>query len=597
MMKDKDGMKFDTSHGIFFRNFFLEDIDFEDDPYGRGMVEENFAEISCVYFAYKMGDKNIDTSSVDSFLAALDPMVASFLNRKLFSLKSFEKLKEIYYSKIDISRDALAEQLAKTPDESLYVFEETPFGLLKLSSLILNINRDEIFADFCCGKGGALRFFYNSSLMASCFGIENDQNYAAIAKMQCEVLGDNIEIISKSVFDQNLFGERDIKFDKIFSDIPLLTTRAAGLDQNLVRADWEFYKKIMEYLKEGGKCILLATNSTMGDMKFFRESRREFVEKKYIEAVIELNEELRVSSRFAGRYPKRFIIILSKNNNLNIKFIDATQCSSPDLDDDVLADNVFDIYNSSDEKTGVKTVSVEEVRENDYSLLPSKYINYIKKVPGCKKIKFADMVQSMTRGTWLSSDEINALKSETRTIYKYLTSSDIDDGIVSVVSGIPVGLGSLNEIPQDQEKFCILAGSTYIVVSKIANPLKIAAVSIEVGKILVSGNLYLINLKKEYDPYFVMAYLKSYEESIERLAYGERIKGLYKNDLMNLDVYVPSEEKQREMAKKFKENEESIRMTKYHLTKLNIERKNIFFDVLERPQGDTDDSSESGSTN
>lgn len=570
----------------------LNGVDFMPDPLEINDLGEYCSEMAAVFFLYKTFDNSIDWSTSEKFISCLDPTVASFIERKLFALKSFDELKRSSKKAIkQLWELKSTNEFEKSPENvcknilltneirsNLYLNSLTPQYFLGLSSLILNIESDDRVADFCCGKGRSLMELCENGPTAFFTGIESDPDYAAIAKIRFELIGVNSEIINKSVFDKDLFDGSDRKFDKIFSDIPVLSKKVAGLSGS-ERADWDFYEKIMEYLDEDGTAVFLATSSVLGDLKTYRSIREKFIRGGKIEAVIEFNEKLSDDALTRYEYDKKFMIVLNNKNNTKIKFIDATRiytkCNNLIMSEEDVK-RVYRLYKHTDFSNEVKTVSFETIEKNDYSLLPGKYMTsaHIFYLPGHKKIKFEKMIETIRRGTTLGSDELNERKSEQNTAYKLLLISNVQDGVVSR------DLYSLTNIEKSQEKYCVPAWSECLVISKNGNPIKTAVVETDETSVLISGNFYIVKLKMDYNPWCVAAFFAAYPSILDRAARGDNLKTLYKDDIFNIDMFDLSRKEQKEIGDAYKEKVYRINRLRDELKKSKAEASNIFKTML-----------------
>lgn len=173
------------------------------------------------------------------------------------------------------------------------------------------------------------------------------------------------------------------KFDKIFADYPFglklrnLGAGAAYLERlaeqypglsKATSSDWVFNALLCDLLTENGKAVGIMTNgSTWNSIDM--PMRKYFVERKMVECVISLPGKMFASTNIATT-----LIILSHNND-SIRMIDATKhCQQGRRQNEFSEENIAAIIDAlSNDHDYCKSISIEELRANEYNLSLSRY--------------------------------------------------------------------------------------------------------------------------------------------------------------------------------------------------------------------------------
>ena len=172
------------------------------------------------------------------------------------------------------------------------------------------------------------------------------------------------------------------KYNKIFANYPFgLKLRNLGAGANYLASlaeqypglskatssDWVFNALLCDMLSENGKAIGIMTNgSTWNSIDI--PMRKYFIERRMVECVISLPGKL-----FAGTSIPTTLIVLSHNNDV-VRMIDATKhCQQGRRQNEFTDENLDTIIEAiAVDSEYSKTISIEELRKNEYNLSLSR---------------------------------------------------------------------------------------------------------------------------------------------------------------------------------------------------------------------------------
>ena len=170
---------------------------------------------------------------------------------------------------------------------------------------------------------------------------------------------------------------------------------------------------------------------------------------------------------------------------------------------------------------------------------------------------------SVKRGATIVSKQVDSLTSNVPTPFKYLSLSNITNGMLNEP------LPSLKEIPADCERFCVKKRS--LVMGKVGAPFKMVVVEPNRDcQILVNGNLYIIEFDEvRANPYYVKAVLESEwgAKMLLQQSQGSVMPNISMEKLMSISIPLPDIYEQNRFAEKYVSIQEKIKGLKKDLAK------------------------------
>jgi type I restriction enzyme M protein len=447
----------------------------------------------------------------------------------------------------------------------------TPGSIIALALEILNIGGGDAVADFGTGYGGFLVSAFKENSGADYYGIEIQNELAAIAAIRAELLGRNV-----AVEQGNMFSPKEKRqFSKIFANYPFgirnVNESADFLDHLGYKlpkgrsSDWVFNLLLLESLRAGGKAAGIMTCGACFNGAD-REMREFFVRSGFVEAMIALPEHIFVETSVPTE-----MIILSRGN-ATIRMVDASNLCKKirrqsEFTDEHIREIVFALRNDTDFS---RLVSPADLEDGGYNLDPTK--RFEKPVQIQNGIRFGDVIRGVTRAAQLNADTLDEISSNEPTDYQYLMPRDIQDGIIN--SRLPF----LKSIEAPLEKHCISPGN--LLVSKNGAPFKVAVVEETGGKsILANGNLYVVELDEtRIKPYYLKAFFESEigTRTLNSIAVGTAMPVIQVETLKSVIIPCPSLQEQGELEKRYLQSVETIRALKGQLVSA-IELSRNFF--------------------
>lgn len=525
------------------------------------------------YLAYLVADNGIEnTEELIEYVKNELPIEQSLFVR--------EAIGDAWSVAIDLGHSYTIETLVATllwmpTSNGRYGAEmETPESIAKLATKVLNIKNDNV-ADFCSGTGNFLMEAIGCDDSSKYYGMEINTQCKEISTIRLQLISEHITIEQGTVFDMDV----SKKFDKIFCDYPwsmkvwnLAKEKMQEFEalipeiKKVANADWLFILNALQHLEDDGKAVVVTTNGTTWNGGISKTIREKFVKQGWIEAVISLPGNLYTSTGIPTS-----LLVLSKGNK-NVRMVDASAMATVGrrqnmLSDDTLVKIVDMLTNDTD---NAKSVSIEEIKNQDYAINPSRFLEVEHEVKD--GVPFEDLIVNVTRGAQVKANELDEMVSEEPTEYQYLMLANIQDGIIS--DELPF----LKSMDKKMEKYCIKNNS--LVISKNGAPVKVAVASVTEGrKILANGNLYVIELdEKKVNPYFVKAYLESENGAIalSRVTVGAVMPNIPVDGLKKIMIPCPNKEEQDKVAEKYLAKMDEVRVLKYKLAKATAELKSIY---------------------
>ena len=294
--------------------------------------------------------------------------------------------------------------------------------------------------------------------------------------------------------------------------------------------------------------------------------RRSLIEDGMVEAVISLPERLFVNTAI----PTTMMIF--SYGHTSVRMVDATKIFSPGRRQNILSDQDIDrIAQACSSDTEIsRQVSYDEIWNNDCVLNPVRYLS--EELSFENGVKLGDILSSSAlRGAQLSAEKLDTLISRAETDYQYLMLSNIHDGMIDE------DLPYLREIDRPLEKYCLQDDD--IILSKNGFPFKVALAHPRKGKmILANGNLFILRVNRSrVNPVYLKAFLESETgtDLLKRISVGSSIPNISQKSLESIMIPLPSLEEQDEIAERYRNKQDEIRILKSRLSKAISQLKEI----------------------
>lgn len=455
----------------------------------------------------------------------------------------------------------------------------TPPSILNLAHKLLNVKAGESVADVCCGSGTYMVSAALEESRASYHGFEINAANRTAALMRAELIDANMEVTLCDVFT---VADSDPmpKFDKIFANYPFglklrnLGAGAAYLERlaeqypglsKATSSDWVFNALLCDLLTENGKAVGIMTNgSTWNSIDM--PMRKYFVERKMVECVISLPCKMFASTNIATT-----LIILSHNND-SIRMIDATKhCQQGRRQNEFSEENIAAIIDAlSNDHDYCKSISIEELRANEYNLSLSRYAS--EDLSFRNGVPFESVIKSISRGAPCTASQLDEMVSDSVTNMQYLMLANIQNGMID--DKLPY----LSYIDPKYERYCLKNNT--LILSKNGYPYKVAVASVQEGqRILANGNLYIIELDEtKANPYFIKAFFDSEQGHavLKSITVGATIPNIGVDKLKKVEIPLPSMEEQERIAQKYQAALDEITVIKLRLEKAVNKLHHIF---------------------
>ena len=454
----------------------------------------------------------------------------------------------------------------------------TPESIIKLSQSILNMQAKDSVADICCGYG---TFLFSSAVLepkASYYGYDINPENKLIATIKAELVGADTNIISEDAF--SLFNNKhEPRFNKIFSNYPFglpkknlsgtkfydeVTLKIPEL-KKASSSDWFFNALLLDRLMPGGKAVGIMTNGSTWNGAD-APVRKYFVENGFIESVIALPPKM-----FSAFSIPTSLIVLSYGNE-KIRLVDATKnCIQGRRFSEFSEENIDSIIDAlSNDSEFSREISVDELKDNEYTLSLSRYLD--------SGIKFKDaapfesVIKNITRGAPCTAQQLDEMNSDRPTDMQYLLLANIKNGIIDEE------LPYLSYIDPKHEKYCLKNNN--LILSKNGYPYKVAVAQVSEGqKILANGNLFIIELDEEKaDPYYLKAFFES-ESGIavlKSITVGATIPNIGIDKLKKVNIPLPSLDEQKKISDLYKATLDEISIYNIKLNKAYNRLHHIF---------------------
>lgn len=306
----------------------------------------------------------------------------------------------------DLMGDAYEILLKKFADDSKAQAGEfyTPRSVVSLLVRILDPQPGETVYDPACGSGGmlieAIRYMHDDTLCCgSIFGQEKNVVNSAIAKMNLFLHGasDFYVLQGDTLRDPKILQSGNIaKFDCVIANPPFSLENWGSTEwgsdkykRNLWGTpsdscgDYAWIQHMISSMAPGhGRMAVVMPQGILFRGNQDGEIRKKLIESDLVEAVITLGDKL-----FYGTGLSPCFLILRRmkpaEHSGRILMIDGTQILTQRRAQNVLepsdVDRLYELYKGyADLEDFAKVVTLQDVRDKDYSLSPNRYVEYHK---------------------------------------------------------------------------------------------------------------------------------------------------------------------------------------------------------------------------
>ena len=277
------------------------------------------------------------------------------------------------------------------------------------------------------------------------------------------------------------------------------------------------------------------------------------------------------------------MMVLSYGNK-KVSMVDVTDMyrsdifDDPDLEQEYEEDTegkIWDLYNS-EMPLFCKDVTLEEIRENDYCLHPERYIRDEEKTEQSGE-PFADIITRISRGMPKSPELLDQAQGYVDKKYRYVSISNITDGIVD--DYLPYVGGDEKKL----EKYCVNDES--LILSKVGYPFKVGMVKAEEGvKIVANGNIFIIDVDREKaDPVYVKAFLETEtgQSLLKTSSSGMSVMTLGVDALKKIRIPLPPMEKQLKLREVYLAAQDEYLIQKKRYERARFKLQTAYEEVIE----------------
>ena len=461
----------------------------------------------------------------------------------------------------------------------------TPNSISTLASLFLRPKKGEILVDIGCALGDYIVEAKRMDPQAEIVGIEQNAHCAEIAQMRAEVLGPNVSIHLGDAFNDTML--RADKTKKIFCNPPfnlkLLDLGPAAqqfIDSSdfvdfgftpATRAEWVFAALQCASMGAKGKAVTVMPVGALFAVTKSDAVRKIFVKNGLIESVVLLPKRMFPSSGISTA-----MVVFSKGNK-SVRFVDASCLYESSRQYNYFETEHFDVINDAFLEDGEfsKSIACKDLLEGDCTLSPDKYVAEQTVIENATPLGL--LITSIKRGASIQSKQIDSIKSQEPTQFRYLSLANISNGMLNEP------LPSLKEIPANNDRFCIKKRS--LVFAKVGSPFKMAVVEPNDDyQILVNGNLYIIEFDEDQvNPYYVKAVLESEwgANVLQQKSQGSVLPNISVETLLAISIPLPKIKEQNELVEKYISIQTKIKKLKTDLAKKMDELTDFCNNIVE----------------
>jgi len=312
----------------------------------------------------------------------------------------------------------------------------TPKSIVRLIAEMIEPYKGKIY-DPCCGSGGMfvqsrkfVESHHGNTKDIAIYGQENITTTYKLAKMNLAIRGitANLGDVATNTFLNDR--HEDLKADYIMANPPFNQKAWRESDELVDDARWEGYEvpptgnanygwilHMVSKLSENGVAGFILANGALSGAGAEKEIRAKMIENHLVEAIIILPQNMFYTTNISVT-----LWILNKNKKARVVQHDDIERKTRDRGEEILfmdlreigdpfekkyvqfsAQHVQDIANTYHSWTQVDTgysdvpeycysANIEEIRSKDYSLVPSKYIEFVNRD---ENIDFGDKMSAL----------------------------------------------------------------------------------------------------------------------------------------------------------------------------------------------------------
>ncbi len=345
----------------------------------------------------------------------------------------------------------------------------------------------------------------------------------------------------------SLLAKRPIRMQAAFADLPLGVSNKE-FSEDSWPAEFAFVEHMLRAVDDEGRIIVTVTNNALFGGGNIQQVREDLIDWDLVEAVISIPYKVKFTT-----LPQINILIINKNKAASKKgkvyFMDGGRLDPSD--DQKLVQKILSSFaDLSEEEKLSKIVTDEEIKENDCLLIPQRYVLQSDLKESRKNyLPLKQVISEYVEGTPLKSIELTSSRNNqpyVQTKNLSLSHSDWDLKIEKVDKYLQ---------PEIAIKNARIIDKKAVLVSLTGNNLKptwfdIPGQEIALGKHVVA--FYITEEKVSAD--FLIEQLKSDEvqKQLEILSSSDEIPLIRLKDLLDLKVYLPSLDIQKEFLNSIK---------------------------------------------
>jgi len=431
----------------------------------------------------------------------------------------------------------------------------TPLSIINTAEKLLDLQAGDTLLDQCAGPASLMTYMSMRHADVSFWGNEINTNSIVIMKIRSWLLDGQVQIKQGNAITEDL---RELGANKVFSDHPwgVRNDHMVDMVRNDLRyvsyleafpkskiLDWAFVlAAIFNRKKDGLSVVVVPTGMLSRTMRSEEILRTQLTEQGFLKAVISLPAKL---------YPNTAIevsmLVLSNDNKDGVRMIDATTLGNDSKIEKVFSEediNSIMEWMINDSEHSV-LVSAEQLRKNDYSWNPARYLG-----AGIQMVENGMSLKALSvgtgRGKTIPRAELEMLTSDRPTKYQYLMMQDIVD------NRVVDNLINLTTFYEQYEK--ALVHTNDLLISRTA-PFKVAIMpDVKDRKIIANGNFYIYSLNEDViNPVYAMLYLRSAQgqQQLNFAAHGSALVSISNKDLESLEIPMIHKEEQDKIAERY----------------------------------------------
>ena len=437
-------------------------------------------------------------------------------------LNNISRLQSEFAQEVDFS--TLAFRYITQKENSDISSNKTSENINYLLSELLDVEQGNEINDPFMGMSGSLSMVHNlhkeKELRFSGSDLNASMYYISIINMILSDISD-YHLIKEDIMLNPVLDEQGMlkKYDRIVCDPPLGFKHAMyeqiisdyygrfiygnpGRGSN----DWLILQHIISTLKDEGKAVVITSK---GPLLRTNEAkiRENIVEHDLIECIIDLPAGMLLSTNLPIS-----ILVFNKKKSVSrinkILLIDATalvekQFKKYSILPPESLKKIIEVYHNNEEVEGLsKYIILDEIRRLDYSLnlvdkLKAQEMNETLK----NTVELKDKAVEIFRGVQIPQSVLDHAKNTQNKTHYLLNLSNILDGAVSVDEDSYIG-AQVKWV----KNYSVKPGD--LVVSSRGS-FKCAVVEADLPPAIISGNLIVIRMNEDYDPYVLKFYLDS----------------------------------------------------------------------------------------